>query len=336
MQQSRIGVYISALAILARVACAYEFSGIIREAEPNNTTGLTTNEESRIYGGSEADVRQYPYIASLRFDPHGKTFCGGTLVAPQFILTAGHCIKTDKGQIYASLGSKFGSGSGSSELIKVTKGFRHPLYNNAKHLYDVGLLKLKTPSTQKVAPLGARDGSDSKVGTMATVLGWGLTEDRVGSFTLQKVNVAIISNAECNKEYGRNRITGGMMCAGNGEGKDSCNGDSGGPLLANDAVVGLVSWGGKCGVKAGVYTRVAHVLDYIKAVLNGATDSLFPRSASSAESSAHIALPRRSTAKANTKAANTTNTTKPTKTIKATKSVTKETQAAEASISKQQ
>lgn len=315
MRLLRLSVCISLLSALAQLAHSYEFSSVkrttkpsIADPEPNTSTGLSTTEESRIYGGSEADVRQHPYSASLRFDPHGKTFCGGTLVATQYILTAGHCIKTDKGQVYASLGSEFGSGAGSrsSEVIKVTQGFRHPLYNNGKHLYDIGLLKLNTPSTQKVAPLCARDGSDNKVGTMAKVLGWGLTEDRVGSFTLQEVNVAIISNTECDKEYGGgNRITEGMMCAGNGEGKDSCNGDSGGPLLANDVLVGLVSWGGKCGVKAGVYTRLAYVMDYIEDVLNGATDSVFPQTASKFGSPVP---PRPSATKA--KAAETTKTAK--------------------------
>ncbi|OWZ08859.1 hypothetical protein PHMEG_00018532 [Phytophthora megakarya] len=288
MKLTHIGALASALSLFVD---AYEFSNSMRTTTPpisssesNTSTGLSINQENRIYGGSDADVEQYPFIASLRFDPKGKTFCGGALIASQYILTAGHCIKTDKGQIYASLGSEFGSGAGSGtvEQIKVVKGYRHPLYNNDKHLYDVGILKLKTPSTQKEASLGAPNGSDNKVGTMATALGWGLKEDRTGSFLLQEVNVAIISNAECNKQYG-GRITEGMMCAGNGNGKDSCNGDSGGPLVANDVLVGLVSWGGKCGVKAGVYTRLTYVKDYINDVLNGATDSVFTGNSSTPE-----------------------------------------------------
>ncbi|POM63005.1 LOW QUALITY PROTEIN: Serine protease family S01A [Phytophthora palmivora] len=252
-------------------------------SDANSNTSLSTNQENRIYGGSDANVDQYPFIVSLRFDPNGKTFCGGTLVAPQYILTAGHCIKTDKGQIYVSLGSEFGSGSGSGSAEQIKVGYRHPLYNNDKHLYDVGLLKLETPSPQKVAHRCAVDGSDNKVGTMATALGWGLTEDRKGSLTLQEVTVAIISNAECNKKYD-GRITEGMMCAGNGNGKDSCNGDSGGPLIANRVLVGLVSWGGKCGVKAGVYTRLTYVMDYINDVLNGSTYSTFTGRFSTSES----------------------------------------------------
>jgi secreted trypsin-like serine protease len=291
MKLAQVGAFASIVLAAVKSAYGYELSrsrATIAGLDANTSSGLPSNQESRIYGGSEADVNQYPFIASLRFDPEGKTFCGGTLVDPHHILTAGHCIKTDKGQIYVSLGSEFGSGegSGSAEQIKVVEGFRHPLFNNDKHLYDVGLLRLETPSALKPAPLCAADGSDNKIGTVGTVLGWGLTEDRRGSFTLQEVNVQIISNAACDKQYGGGkRITEAMMCAGDGGGKDSCNGDSGGPLLADDKLVGLVSWGGECGVKAGVYTRLAFVMDYINDVLGGATDSLFPASSSEPSSS---------------------------------------------------
>ncbi|ETL81078.1 hypothetical protein L917_18521 [Phytophthora nicotianae] len=239
----------------------------------NASTGLSTNQESRIYGGLEADVDKYPFIASLRFDPFGKTFCGGTLVAPQYILTAGHCIKTDKGQLYVSLGSQFsaGAGSGSAEKIKVVEGYRHPLYNNDNHLYDVGW----------------NNGNGSWLG---------VTEDRKSSLTLQEVNVRVISNAECNKRY-RNRITEGMICAGNGNGKDSCNGDSGGPLLANGVVVGIVSWGGKCGTKAGVYTRLTYIMEFVDDVLNGADDNIFAGTSSTTGSTSDAGKPRKSTSK---------------------------------------
>ncbi|KAI9915085.1 hypothetical protein PsorP6_008475 [Peronosclerospora sorghi] len=81
-----------------------------------------------------------------------------------------------------------------------------------------------------------------------------MMEDVSLSDVLQEVTVAVISIAECNKQYA-NRITEGIMCAGNGSGKDSCNGYSGGPLVTTDDIlIGFVSWGGRCGVNAGVYT----------------------------------------------------------------------------------
>ncbi|KUF95533.1 P-type ATPase (P-ATPase) Superfamily [Phytophthora nicotianae] len=290
--------------ILLAVTSVYGYDAMQTTEPPdvssNASTGLSTNQESRIYGGLEADVDKYPFIASLRFDPFGKTFCGGTLVAPQYILTAGHCIKTDKGQLYVSLGSQFsaGAGSGSAEKIKVVEGYRHPLYNNDNHLYDVGLLKLEKSSTQKTSPLCADDGSDNKVGTMATVLdgsdnkvgtmgtvlGWGKTQTSGESTspTLQQITLPVISNAECGKfkKY-VGRVTEGMLCAGTGNNKDTCNGDSGGPLLVDDDIlIGCVSWGSKCGQQAGIFTRLTYVMDYIEDILAGGDGSKFKGSSS--------------------------------------------------------
>ncbi|RLN90061.1 hypothetical protein BBJ28_00015241 [Nothophytophthora sp. Chile5] len=271
-----------ASAIAATMTQGYTFSASMAStgSASSQSDGLTTNEEDRIYGGSEADASLFPYIVSLREgEAGGTTYCGGTLIASQYILTAGHCVKTDGTTMYASIGSAYGSGTAEGEQIKVAEGYVHPMYNKSAHLYDVGMLKLETAASESTLALCAADGSDETVGTVATVRGWGLTENGSESETLQEVNVAIISNADCNKEYD-DRITDGMICAGDGNGKDSCNGDSGGPLMANDVLVGLVSWGGECGVNAGVYTRVSFVLDYINDILNGGTGSSFTESAS--------------------------------------------------------
>ncbi|KAI9912129.1 hypothetical protein PsorP6_009258 [Peronosclerospora sorghi] len=269
------------------VTCAYEFSSTMTtKSTPSDSTekstGLSTNQEMHIYGGSDANVHDYPYIASIRFQDQDKIFCGGTLIAPQYVLTAGHCVKNNKGAIMVHLSTKSSSASiDQADEVQVVQGFQHPLYDKKKHLYDVGLLKLETPATQKLATLCALDGSDNRVGTEATVLGWGMTEEGSHSDVLQEVTVAVISNAECNKQYA-NRITEGMMCAGNGGGKDSCNGDSGGPLVTRDDIlIGFVSWGGKCGVNAGVYTRLTYVMDYINDILNGGDGSSFTNNSSS-------------------------------------------------------
>ncbi|RLN02715.1 hypothetical protein BBO99_00006133 [Phytophthora kernoviae] len=270
---------------LAAFSNGYSFSDKLAttDEETKESTGLTVNEESRIYGGTEVDIKKFPFAVNLRIDLFDEAFCGGALITPEWVLTAGHCIRTDEYDITAVLGSNARVGE-SGEHIKVVEGFRHPLYNKKRHLYDVGLLRLAKKSKYETATICAADGSDNKVGTMATIVGWGKTEKGIQSANLLGVDIEIISNAECNKQY-RNRIKEGMMCAGHGGGKDSCNGDSGGPLVADGLLVGIASWGGKCGKHAGVYTRLTYVMGYINDILSGGTGSSFAETSSASGSS---------------------------------------------------
>jgi len=262
------GAFVTTLAALATLSVGYSFSDVSTVTDaPQESTGLTVNEESRIYGGIEANVDNWPFLASLRDPFFDATFCGGALIAPQYILTAGHCIKTDEMDIIATFGTNESTGSGSGGVVEipVIEGFRHPMYKKKEHLYDVGLLKLKKPIKRKTAKLCARDGSDNKVGTMATVMGWGKTEDSsdMASPVLEQLTIPVISNAECGKfkKY-VGRVTEGMLCAGTGDGKDTCNGDSGGPLIVDkDVLIGCVSWGSKCGEQAGIFTRLTYVME---------------------------------------------------------------------------
>ncbi|KAL3674679.1 hypothetical protein V7S43_000619 [Phytophthora oleae] len=292
MKIVQAGAFVAALGSLSTFVHGYSFSDVSKTTEASQeSTGLTTNEESRIYGGSDANIDKVPFLASLRDPFLDETFCAGTLIAPQYILTAGHCIKTDAMTIIATFGTNdsTGSGSGSDEAtkIEVIKGFRHPLYKKKEHLYDVGLLKLEKPIKRKTAKLCAADGSDNKVGTMGTVFGWGKTEDSSGmqSPTLEQLTIPVISNAECGKfkKY-VDRVTEGMLCAGTGNGKDTCNGDSGGPLLVDgNILIGCVSWGSKCGQQAGIYTRLTYVMDYIEDILAGGDGSKFSPNGTSSE-----------------------------------------------------
>ena len=105
--------------------------------------------------------------------------------------------------------------------------------------------------------------------------GWGVTEEG-GMFlagNLQKVSVPIVSDEDCFGLYG-GLMRDDMLCAGE-EGKDSCSGDSGGPLvcpLGQDGSVlltGVTSWGQGCGRpdRPGVYTEVAHFIDWIQTTM---------------------------------------------------------------------
>lgn len=126
--------------------------------------------------------------------------------------------------------------------------------------------------TKTVRPICLPSGGKIFNGQSATVIGWGsLRENGPQPAILQKVTIPIWSNAECKVKYGGaapGGIIESMLCAGQSQ-KDSCSGDSGGPLMVNEGghwvQAGVVSWGIGCGKGQypGVYTRVTSYLPWI-------------------------------------------------------------------------
>ncbi|XP_028613480.1 coagulation factor XI isoform X2 [Grammomys surdaster] len=235
----------------------------------------TTKIKPRVVGGTVSVHGEWPWQVALHTSQ--GHLCGGSIIGDQWILTAAHCIsgiETPRNlRVYGGIVNQ-------SEINEDTAFFRiqemitHNQYTAAESGYDIALLKLESSMNytdfQRPICLPSK-GDRNVVHTECWVTGWGYTgsRDKVQN-TLQKAKVPLVWNEECQMRYRRHKITNKMICAGYKEGgKDTCKGDSGGPLACkHDGVwhlVGITSWGEGCGQKErpGVYTNVAKYVDWI-------------------------------------------------------------------------
>ncbi len=233
----------------------------------------------RIVGGVEVtDKDLYPWITALvqsRYEPVDGQFCGGSLIAPNWVLSAAHCLfgDDDPDDLYVVLGL-LKLDEEPTERIDVAEIIIHPNYNPTTSDFDIALLRLAKASQQtsiEMIPSGDPDGIATP-GAMATIIGWGaLAEGGGRSNKLMHVDAPIISNADANKSYGGD-VTENMIAAGFQEGgKDACQGDSGGPFVVRDTNLNLVlagatSWGIGCARPKfpGIYANLAVLGDWVR------------------------------------------------------------------------
>lgn len=232
----------------------------------------------RIINGENAS-KNYPWMVALveskKDDSTEAHFCGGTLIGPQHILTAAHCVDWTSSplDIQILIGVRdlpFARGERRDIL-----GFKiHPKYDPITVENDLAIIKLAKPTSYQPVAL-ARQGDilGYSANTSGMALGWGVTDEKypILPTTLQQAWMPIESDDVCSSELGRLYKPQSMMCAGTkasnstaADGVDTCYGDSGGPLLITDEKgefkqVGVTSWGFGCsGVKTrGVYAEIA-------------------------------------------------------------------------------
>ncbi|XP_017372532.1 complement C1s subcomponent [Cebus imitator] len=243
-------------------------------------------EEQRIIGGSNADIKSFPWQVFFT-----NPWAGGALIDEYWVLTAAHVVEgNQEPTMYVGSTSVQTSRLAKSQMLTTERVFIHPGWKmlevpEARTNFDndIALVQLKDPvkmgpTTSPICLPGTSSEYNLRDRDLGLISGWGRTEKRDRAVHLKAAKLPVASLTKCKEvkvenpraDAGAYVFTPNMFCAGGEKGMDSCKGDSGGAFAMWDPndktkfyAAGLVSWGPQCGTY-GLYTRVQNYVDWIK------------------------------------------------------------------------
>ena len=255
---------------------------------PSSTNIADDVVTPNIIGGTDATIADAPWQVAL-IDPNAGSefegqFCGGSIIAAQWIATAAHCVVS--GSSYSTPNSirilagqatlRNTINSATSRSVAVSNIYVHPLYDSAAEHDDIALLRLSAPLTLVAGSVQAIGIPTSApvAGNSELISGWG-NRSRVGNnfpVAMQKANVSVVADSTCIGLYA-GYDNAKMVCAGTPSfDKDTCQGDSGGPMARLNGtwvLEGITSYGAGCAESPypGVYTEVYNYRSWIASYL---------------------------------------------------------------------
>lgn len=226
-----------------------------------------------IYGGTNTTIDQQPWQVYLKAT-NGSQECGGSIIGPNTVLTAAHCVVGyGSMEVYAGVSNK--SNFPNSQIRSVNKITVHPSYTGSSGSTlngDIAVIEVSLPFNfnSDVQPI-RYDGGSSIAGanTVATIAGWGHTGSTYPD-QLQKTNVTVVASSSVNQSKYSYTLTNDMIAAG-GNSSGTCYRDSGGGLWVTvngqNFVIGVSSFLPvvNCGNSTDpeIYTRVSSYCTWI-------------------------------------------------------------------------
>ncbi|KAJ9597886.1 hypothetical protein L9F63_011252, partial [Diploptera punctata] len=201
----------------------------------------SNNLTARIIGGENAYIEDFPYQLSFERKEHHN--CGAAIISTYFAISAAHCVYNKKlEELQFRSATSFREHGGYVHPVDYAK--IHPKYNRGTHDFDLAVIKVKIAfaygKEMQPVPLAMR------------------------AAQLQKLELPIVGHDLCKQAY-TGDLTENMLCAGISGNQGTCFADSGGPLVVNGALVGVVSFGpDSCyEPKPNVFADVPAMLDFV-------------------------------------------------------------------------
>uniref|UniRef100_A0A1I8NZT7 Peptidase S1 domain-containing protein n=1 Tax=Stomoxys calcitrans TaxID=35570 RepID=A0A1I8NZT7_STOCA len=230
--------------------------------DTNSTPFPPLFPQGRIVNGNSANERQFPYQVSLRY--HGYHICGGSILSQNYVVTAAHCVKNNPAwTLTIRAGSRLVNSGG--QVVRVSEVKIHPSYRNFGN--DIALLKLSQPvkfnDTVKAIAL-ARKAPPS--GAAVLTSGWGRLGKSIPNTprVLQYTILNALTNGECKRRL--LFVEPNILCLAHPAGKGVCSGDSGGPAVYKNELVGVTNYvvAGCASAYPDGYANVAYHYNWLK------------------------------------------------------------------------